>query len=373
MGEIRGYNAPEVKDVYSRAQAVLDDSSALREQLFVMSGRFNVASVSAEHNVAREIAEQSLALASRYSEPKALALAHRIMGQAEWAEGRFIEARGHMEQCLAISRSSQLARDHSPAFVQNVIVPARGYLSCLFWLLGYPQQAETTGSNSLHKAREIGQPSRLAFALYSELLRYGLFEADPANALPLAKEIVTLCERNGVQLYPAWATFYYGVAAAQNGDPQHGIAIMRDVRQELQQNNIGLFGPIHLYHLAAAHARCGEFKVALALLDESIGIVEATQERMFEAELYRLRGELLLQTGRADQGEEELRTALAVARRQQARMWELRAAIALARHWDECGNTVGARDLLTPVYGWFSEGLDAPDLQWARSLLENLE
>ena len=95
----------------------------------------------------------------------------------------------------------------------------------------------------MQKAREIGQPSRLAFALYSELLRCGLFEADPANALPLADEIVTICEQNGVQLYPAWAKFYQGVAAAENGNPRHGIAVMRRVRQELRQNKVGLFAP----------------------------------------------------------------------------------------------------------------------------------
>ena len=127
MGEIKGYNAPEVEAVYSRAQAVLDDGAALREQLFVLVGRFNVASVSADHEAARRIAEQCLELASRHPQSKALAQAHRIMGHMDWAQGRFVEAREHLEQCLAISFSDQVARDHSRTFVQDVIFAAWGY------------------------------------------------------------------------------------------------------------------------------------------------------------------------------------------------------------------------------------------------------
>jgi tetratricopeptide (TPR) repeat protein len=373
MGEIKGYNAPEVEAVYSRAQAVLDDGAALREQLFVLVGRFNVASVSADHEAARRIAEQCLELASRHPQSKALAQAHRIMGHMDWAQGRFVEARVHLEQCLAISFSEAVARDHSRAFVQDVIIPAWGYLSCLLWQLGYPEQAEAAGRQSVQKAREIGQPSRLAFALHSEMMRRGLFEADSHDGLPLADEIVACGEHDGVQLYPAWARFYQGVVAAQGVDPRPGIALMRQVRQALHENKVGLFAPIHLYHLAAAHRRCGEYDIAFGLLEEGIRIIETTGERMFEAELYRLRGELELEIGRIGSGEAALSTAVTVAHRQQARVWELRATAALARHWGESGNTAAARDLLAPVYGWFSEGLDTADLRRARSLLKRLD
>jgi len=147
---------------------------------------------------------------------------------------------------------------------------------------------------------------------------------------------------------------------------------MRQVRQALRESKVRLFGPIHLYHLAAAHRRCGDYDAASELLEEGIRIIETTGERMFEAELYRLLGELELEVGRVESGEAALTTAIAVARRQQARLWELRAAAALARHWGENGNTAAARDLLAPVYGWFSEGLDTADLRRARSLLERL-
>jgi hypothetical protein len=253
-----------------------------------------------------------------------------------------------------------------------VIVLAWGYLSCLLWQLGYPQQAEAAGRQSVQKAREIGQPSRLAFALHSEMLRCGLFEADPRSALPLADEIVACGTHDGVELYPAWARFYQGVVAAQDMDPRPGIAIMRQVRQTLHANKVELFAPVHLYHRAAAHGRCGEHDIAFGLIEEGIGTFDTTGERMFEAELYRLHGELHLEVGRVESGEVALTTAIAVARRQHARLSELRAAVALTRHWGENGNTAAARDLLAPVYGWFSEGLDTADLQRARLLLERL-
>jgi predicted ATPase len=204
------------------------------------------------------------------------------------------------------------------------------------------------------------------------MMRRGLFEADPHDALPLADEIVACGEHDGVQLYPAWARFYRGVVAAQGADPRPGIALMRQVRQALHENKVGLFAPIHLYHLAAAHRRCGEYDIACGLLEEGFRTIETTGERMFEAEPYRLLGELQLEVGRVESGEVALTTALAVARRQHARLWELRAAVALARHWGENGNRAAARDVLAPVYGWFSEGLDTNDLQRARLLLERL-
>jgi tetratricopeptide (TPR) repeat protein len=290
----------------------------------------------------------------------------------DWAQGRFLEAREHMEQCLSLSLSDGPVADRTRLFVQDLVVPAWGYLSCLLWLLGYPEQAEAAGHRSVQLAREIGQPSRLAFALHSELLRKGLFEADPASTSRLAEEIVSYGDQHGVQLYPAWARFYQGAVAARDADPRAGIAIMRKVREGLQQNNIGLFGPIHLYHLAAAHRRCKEYDIALELLDEGLRTIQSTGERMCEAELYRLKGEMLLESGDTASGEAVLKSALGIAQGQQARMWELRAAVALARHRHANGDSAEARDLLTAAYDWFREGLESGDLRRAKTVLEQL-
>ena len=278
-----------------------------------------------------------------------------------------------MDQCLDISLSDEPVGGHSHPFVQDVIVPAWGYLSCLLWVLGYPEQSQAAGRKSIDIAREIGQPHRLAFALYSNLHRDGLFEADAEGALALADEIVGFGEEEGVQLYPTWARFYQGVAKARQSDPKLGIAIMRQVQLALLHHKVRLFAPIHAYHLAAAHARCAEHQLALGLLDDAIQAVEATGERSYEAELHRLRGILLLEVGQVDAGTAALTAALAVARRQRARLWELRAAVALARHLHGTRGTAVARDVLVPICDWFTEGFDSADLKAAKALLVALQ
>jgi predicted ATPase len=129
---------------------------------------------------------------------------------------------------------------------------------------------------------------------------------------------------------------------------------------------------LYLGHIAAAHASLGQPEIGLSLLDDALQTVETTSERFFEAELYRLRGELLLMLGNRDRVEGEFRRALAVARQQQARFWELRAAISVARLWRNEGKRNEARDLLAPVYGWFTEGFNTGDLQEAKALLDGL-
>ena len=125
-------------------------------------------------------------------------------------------------------------------------------------------------------------------------------------------------------------------------------------------------------HLALAHAKIGEPDVGLKLLDQALAQIEETQERFFEAELHRIRGEILIEGGKRRAGEEALQSALRVASRQQARLWESRAATRLARLWRGQGRTAAARDLLAPVYGWFTEGFDTADLKEAKALMDEL-
>jgi class 3 adenylate cyclase/tetratricopeptide (TPR) repeat protein len=372
MRAIKGHAAPETQQAFARAQALLDERVTLAEQLSVLHGRYAAYFVLAQHAAGREVAEQSLDLAARQPQPEAAALAHRLMGEMSWATGRFVEARDHLEQCLAVSLSAQGAGRSDRAFVEDHGVVAYGFLSCTLWILGYPQQGTEAGRRSVAMARELGQPSALAFALFAELAARGLFEFDHEAAGPLAAEIIAHCQQHSLPLYPGWSRFYQGVALARQKDPRAGIAIMHEVREAMHRNKIALYESNHRYHLASAYARCGDHAAALGLLDDGIRAIEATGERVNEPELYRLRGELLLETGRIDEGESELTAALTIARGLQARMWELRAATRLARHWHDTGRTAAGRDLLLPLYGWFTEGLDSDDLVQAKSLLDRL-
>jgi predicted ATPase len=141
---------------------------------------------------------------------------------------------------------------------------------------------------------------------------------------------------------------------------------------ELQTINAEILRPLHLGHLAAARASLGQADLGITLIEEAISTLEKTGERLFEAELHRLRGELSISLGKTDQAETALLRALTVARGQQARMWELRAAVSLARIRRNQGRRAEARDLLAPVYGWFTEGFDTADLKEAKALLDEL-
>jgi predicted ATPase len=184
--------------------------------------------------------------------------------------------------------------------------------------------------------------------------------------------MVVHCVEHSLASFENWARFNQGVIFARRGDPRHGIEVMRGANATADTMNSKVFRPMRLGHLAAAHARLGEIGIGLDLLAEAIQTVEKTGERFFEAELCRLRGEMCLTLGRKIEAETALKRGLMVARHQQARFWELRAATSLARLWHDHGQSAEARDLLTPVYEWFTEGFALPDLKNARSVLDEL-
>jgi predicted ATPase len=173
-------------------------------------------------------------------------------------------------------------------------------------------------------------------------------------------------------MYEPWARFNQGILVSRGGNPRGGIEIMEAAMATAKEFDAELLRPLHLAHLAATHATLGESRIGLCLLDEALKTATDTEERMFEAELFRLRGELLIGSGEIRQAETAFAHALAVARGQKARMWELRAAVSLARLFCDQGRRDEARDLLAPVYGWFTEGFAAPDLKEAKALLDEL-
>ncbi len=369
---IEGHAAPETQRVFSRARALLDEHGTLKEQMTVLFGQYGVHFVRGEHRAALDIAGQCLELAARHQDARLSAWAHRLMGVMCWVTGAFVEARAHLERCLALRPLVPRTGVEMRAFAHEDGVVALGFLGATLWPLGYPEQAAAATQQALQAARDLDHPTTIGFALNCTVFLCGLFESDPEHAAVLADEMVAYCPAEGVPPYAQWARFYQGVAAARRGDPEGGIAIMRDAMAALEQRKTALFRTLQLGHLAAAHARCGQEEVALALLDDALLMAEASEERLFEPELHRLRGQLLLDGGQVEKGEAELMNALTIARGQEARLWELRAAMSLARHWQSDGKTPAACDLLSPLYGWFTEGFDTHELKEAKALLDRL-
>jgi predicted ATPase len=181
------------------------------------------------------------------------------------------------------------------------------------------------------------------------------------------------CVDHGLAEYECWAGFNRGALLVRQGELQCGLEIIRDALMAAEKIGYRASIPHQLGSVAAAHARLDQPEVGLALLNDAISETDKTSGRFAEAELHRLRGELLLMLGKKGEAETSRETALAIARQQRARFWELRAATTLAQHWREKGKLANAYDLLHPVYGWFTEGFDTADLKAAKALLDELE
>ncbi len=175
-----------------------------------------------------------------------------------------------------------------------------------------------------------------------------------------------------LRTYFPWSRFYGGLSLINRGQLDQGLEMMRGAMAAAKKINSKMLWTPHLGSLALAHARAGQAEAALHLLSEALAAVEDMGERMFEAELHRIIGDALLSMQRQGEAEIEFTRALAVARQQQAKSWELRAAMSLARLWRDQGKPQQARELLSPVYGWFTQGFDTLDLKEAKALLGEL-
>jgi predicted ATPase len=201
-----------------------------------------------------------------------------------------------------------------------------------------------------------------------------IFARDVKEASACADEYVALANEHGFPLWAAYGLIIQGWVTAQNGDAAIGIAVIREGLAQTEATGSRLLDPCHLALLAEALALAGKVDEGLSVLDEALANSGASRQKGTDPELHRLRGELVRRSPRSDlvQAEDSFRTALAIAREQGTRGYELRAATSLARLWREQARRGEARELLAPVYGWFTEGFDTADLKEAKALLDEL-
>jgi predicted ATPase len=371
MAATEGYASPETLRVLSQTRDLLGEGGTPTEQMTVFWGVYLAHAMRGEHTDARDVAERCFALASRDDHPGMLALANRFMGQTLWMMGAFVEARRHLESTLALCAANPETVASYRRFGADDEVTASSALSRTLWVLGYPDQASSVARQALARARTLGLAFTTAFALDNEAL-LGILGADLQRATALANEAMTHSIEHSLADYEQRARFAQGALLAQSGKPERGIKLMHSAIATIERTNNRNRGTLYLGHSAAARASMGQAEVGLALLDEAIQTAETTDERFFEAELHRLRGEMLLMLGRASEAEAVLLRALAIARQQQARWWELRAATSLARHWRDKRQYADAHAVLQPVYSWFTEGFETTSLADAKTLLDEL-
>jgi len=245
------------------------------------------------------------------------------------------------------------------------------FLASTLLFLGYPEQSAAAAEKAETRARAIGRAFTSALG-FTNMAALGIIGGDPRRALALADEAIALSVENEFASPNRRARFFRGSLIAQAGDVQVGIDLMRSAVAAADSNSERNRRTLYLGHIASAYANRGQPEVGLELLDDAVQLAEATSERFFEAELYRLRAKIRLSLDKKGEAEAELKRALTIARQQEARWWELRTATTLARHWHGEGRSFEAISLLQPIYSWFVEGFDTPDLKDAKTLLDQL-
>jgi class 3 adenylate cyclase/predicted ATPase len=379
----KGQGTAEVEQIYSRAwqlcqQVYAGETSRI---LPILYGRHGFYAARGEHRRAYQLAEEFLDLAQHQKDPTMI-VAHRLMGHRFFL-GELVAARAHFEQIAALYNPEQ----HRPLLFQYGPDPGSAGLSVGaldLWLLGYVEQARRWSERAVLLAREADHAFTLAYALVLSSW-FHQFCQEQAVAQERAEEAIAISTKQGIALFLAWGTIFRGRALAQQGQGEAGIAQLRQGVAALRAAGVQSFGTHHLTLLAEAYQTVGQPAAGLAALAEAGALVEKTEERFWEAEIYRLKGELLLTAGGtavslgavqgrqgADSPEGCFLTAIDIARRQEGKSLELRATVSLARLWQQQGKQDAARRMLANIYGWFTEGFDTIDLQQAKALLDEL-
>jgi predicted ATPase len=244
-------------------------------------------------------------------------------------------------------------------------------LAIVLFCLGFPDQALAQSSAAIVEARRLGHPASLTLSLSLGTLPLSLVGDDVALD-ERADQLVGVATEQGFPVWRAMGTIHRGWVMVKNDNVTRGISLLRSGWAAYRATGTDMWTPYNTALLAKACEIAGQIEEALTLLDDALQIVESTGQRWFAAELNRHKGRLLLEQGRAEAAERLYRKALSIAQEQEAKLWELRAATSLARLRRYQGRRPEARDLLAPVYGWFTEGFGTPDLKKAKALLDEL-
>jgi predicted ATPase len=258
---------------------------------------------------------------------------------------------------------------HQAGFHPQVV--SHAVLGNVLFCLGYPDRALAQSSAAITEARTLAHPPSLAVSLAIGTRVVSLV-GDNAVLTEWAGQLVAVAGAQSFAHWGAQGTIYRGWADVKNGEVTDGMSLLRGGSTAYRITGAQGNMPYQIALLAAACEIAGQIEEGMTLLDDALNIVEQTGERWFAAELNRHKGRLLLRQGHTDAAEELYRRALSIAEEQEAKLWELRAAASLARLRREQGRRAEARDLLAPVYGWFTEGFDTPDLKDAGALLDEL-
>jgi len=369
---IHGYAASQVGEAYGRARVLCERLGETQPLVAVLSGEFVCHFVRADYRKMRLVADESRRLSERLSEPTMRLASHRLLAMTAMHSGDFLEARSEFEQILQIYDPTK-HRSLPVHYVHDPKISALTYLASILWILGFPEQARRSSAAASQYARELDQVNLTAHvwifsgAGLDELLR------DASAVRAHADRIVNLSQEHGLNYWLLSGLILRGWALAQEGKGDEGVVLIRQTATERAALGVGWYQIRYLCMLAETYLAMHDSEAGLQVVAEAKDLMERNQDRMWQAELERIEGELLFVDGAPPTDTEaRFERALAIACDQSAKSFELRAATSLARLRRDNGMIKEARDLLTPIYGWFTEGFDTPDLKDAKALLDEL-
>jgi len=376
---VKGYAAPETKAAAERARLLIEHAEALGERpedpllLFsVLYGFWVASNVAFNGDLMRERAAQFLALAEKQGATGPLMIGHRLTGTTLLYTGEIAQGRAHFDQVLALYDPAT-HRPLATRFGQDARVATLTFRSLGLWMLGYPEAALADAEHALRSSREIGHAATLMYALAGTTLAH-ILRGNYSTANKQSDELIALADEKGGSFWKAFGMMNQGCILALTSKASKAIKIFSSAIAAWRSTGSTLWLPLFLSYLSNAYSELDQLDDARRCIGEATTAIETTKEKWCEVQVNRVAGEIALKSLRSDAAKAEayFERALTVARAQQARSWELRAAMSMARLWRDQGKRDEARELLAPIYGWFTEGFDTLDLKEARALLDAL-
>jgi class 3 adenylate cyclase/predicted ATPase len=375
----KGAAAPETFAAGERARSLIETAEALGEPpedplltFSVLYGFWVANQTKFNGDVICELAAQFLASAEQQGTTAMRMIGHRLMGSSLLCTGQLVQGRAHLDRAIALYDPAQ-HRVLRTRFGSDTRVQILFYRSSALWALGYPDAALVEIEHALTDARESGHAGTLMPALaWTSPTQY--YCGNYAALIAQAEELITLADEKGAMYWKAAGMCAQALCLHQTGSASEAAQKLNSGIAGWRATGASLFTPTQLTWLAAALAEVGQFGDAWRCIGEATTAIETSKESWYEAEVNRMAGELALKSPAPDAAKAEayFERALAVARQQQAKSFELRAAMSMARLWRAQGRREEARDLLAPIYGWFTEGFDTLDLKETKALLNEL-
>jgi class 3 adenylate cyclase/DNA-binding response OmpR family regulator/predicted ATPase len=370
----RGYAAPETRKILLRAKTRFDDLTDPSQKFAILYGIWAGHYVGGEGSKQRDAAIEFLAEAERHKDTAALCIAHRMIGTTSLTTGGFATALHHLERARGLYDSAHHPR-YRYQYGQDIGAAALCYLSWALWHLGYVDRASEVAAEAMKHAEELSHPHTLVYTICHARAFIDLFTRRCADAPLYAGQVVSLCTENGFSHWINCGRIFEGWAEICRGDVDRGIELLRAGIAAWHKRGARLWLPIFLTLEAEAYAKAGRGDAALVVIEEALAIAKDTGERWAMAEVLRLKARLLQAVAAAETKEIEtiLVSSLEIARAQQARCWELRAACDLARLWQAQGRGREGLKLVQAIYEQFTEGFDTADLREAKALMQDLK